>query len=193
MSGKHCWALYILPGKVSACHSTASDAMSARMAMLMVIALVGGYGCFLTVAMPLEQSAVPLGSGPSEPTAALSVATQNIAAMFGIYGGGSTNDDQHQASRKLVSTESTAAVCTCGGRTYRGSANCWCNCGRRKLAGTEYAESTNTVEAASSTTADQSTNIANVYQATTAAQYCNCDGRAQYGGRGCTCWVTCRG
>jgi len=55
----------------------------------------------------------------STPTPLLDQAGQQVAAFFGIEGGGSSTDVAN-SYRKLLDVQGVDATCTCGGRTHRG-------------------------------------------------------------------------
>lgn len=149
--------------------------------------------------------AIAIATTPaSTPTPLLDQAGQQIAAFFGIEGGGSSSDAAN-SYRKLLDVQGVDATCTCGSRTYRRSGYCWCTCGRKLLEGeaaTGLADDNNEADilvASSNSMPSRSLTGADAVDGATAAaaaQNCECVGRNTrytYGGSGCNCWVSCSG
>lgn len=140
----------------------------------------------------------------STPTPLLDQAGQQVAAFFGIEGGGSSTDVAN-SYRKLLDVQGVDATCTCGGRTHRGSGYCWCTCGRKLLEGetatgpADVNTQAEMLEASGTSVPSRSLTGADAVDGATAAaaaNKCDCVGhrsRYTYGGSGCNCWVSCSG
>jgi len=163
--------------------------------------------CFTVLSVFSSTLASPTsaaGDGTSIPTPLLGQAGQQIAAVFGIEGGGSSINDG-SSSRKLLDAQGADAVCTCGSRTHRGATWCWCSCGRKlqdyrgAASGTETDMIQETVTDDISGLAGHARGLAtadavNAADGATATNGCECRGERRtysYSGAGCNCWVNC--